>query len=104
MRPNLPVIPVRSVSLLTITEIGTFEGLYERTIMADKNKDKKDKKGNEKEKSITDILSDSRNMLYGENVELTSVLTNVLTLLGRTIRYRTSVNTTICLLLLMQEL
>jgi hypothetical protein len=41
--------------------------------MADKKKDK----------TITDILSESRNMLYGENVELTSVLINVLTLLGR---------------------
>jgi uncharacterized protein YlxW (UPF0749 family) len=65
--------------------------------MADK---KKDKKGNAKEKSITDILSESRNVLYGENVELTSVLTNVLLLLGRMdtrlfgIEHNTSVNTT----------
>jgi hypothetical protein len=65
--------------------------------MADK---KKGKKGNTKEKSITDILSESRNVLYGENLELTSVLTNVLTLLGRIetrlsgIEHNTSVNTT----------
>ena len=65
--------------------------------MADK---KKDNKGNTKEKSITDILSESRNVLYGENVELTSVLINVLTLLGRIetrlsgIEHNTSVNTT----------
>jgi predicted nucleic acid-binding Zn-ribbon protein len=62
--------------------------------MADKNKDKK---GNAKEKSITDILSESRNVLFGENVELTSVLTS----LGRMntrlsgIEHNTSVNTTL---------
>jgi hypothetical protein len=43
--------------------------------MADK---KKGKKGNAKEKSITDILSESRNVLYGKNLELTSVLTSVI--------------------------
>jgi hypothetical protein len=61
---------------------------------------KKDKKGNAKEKSITDILTESRNVLYEENVELTSVLSNVLTLLCRMdtrlsgIEHSTSVNTT----------
>jgi predicted nucleic acid-binding Zn-ribbon protein len=58
--------------------------------------EKNDKKGNAKEKSITE----SRNVLYEENVELTSVLTNVLTLLCRMdtrlsgIEHNTSVNTT----------
>ena len=58
--------------------------------------EKNDKKGNAKEKSIRE----SRNVLYEENVELTSVLTNVLTLLCRMdtrlsgIEHNTSVNTT----------
>ena len=40
----------------------------------------KKKKG---EPSTTQILSDTRNVLYGDNVELSSVLNNVLTCLSR---------------------
>ena len=58
--------------------------------MADK---KKDKKGNAKEKSITDILSESRNVLYGENVELTFCVNKCINIIRQdgyqTIRYRT---------------
>ena len=43
--------------------------------MADKKK--------KNEKSTTQILSESRNVLYGENVEISSVLNNCLTLLTR---------------------
>lgn len=42
--------------------------------------DKKDKKG---QKSTTEILKESRNVLYGDEVEVSSVLNNVLTLLNR---------------------
>ena len=42
--------------------------------------DKKDKKG---QKSTTEILKESRSVLYGDEVEVSSVLNNVLTLLNR---------------------
>ncbi|CAG2208866.1 unnamed protein product [Mytilus edulis] len=42
--------------------------------------DKKDKKG---DKSTTQILKESRNVLYGEETEIPAVLNNVLTLLNR---------------------
>lgn len=58
-----------------------------------------DKKG-KTDKSTAQILNESRNVLYGENVELSSVLNNVLTLLNRmdtrlsTIEKNTGKNTT----------
>ena len=42
--------------------------------------DKKDKKG---QKSTTEILKESRSVLYGDEVEVSSVLNNVWTLLNR---------------------
>jgi DNA repair ATPase RecN len=42
--------------------------------------DKKDKKG---QKSTTEILKENRSVLYGDEVEVSSVLNNVLTLLNR---------------------
>jgi hypothetical protein len=42
--------------------------------------DKKYKKG---QKSTTEILKESRSVLYGDEVEVSSVLNNVLTLLNR---------------------
>lgn len=58
-----------------------------------------DKKG-KTDKSTAQILNETRNVLYGENVELSSVLNNVLTLLNRmdtrlcTIEKNTGQNTT----------
>ena len=69
------MIPFRSIFIqLQFTTI--IEGLEECVKM----EDKKDKKG---QKSTTEILKESRSVFYGDEVEVSSVLNNVLTLLNR---------------------